>query len=235
MQSLHTAPLENDCCKDIRTKLNNGLDFLAVYALNSQKCSERRQKLTRFSLSFFGFGVFLPKEILEYIYVCVCVKSEKLFTALATHCPSSQFHLAQVTYYPILLLQDRKETAKLSSDCVPRIFLDSRMWKHLAQLKKKIKKIQQISKKQLEANNNLFPSLWRKILPETSLEEALNIFNSCPAEQYRCELKIHSSMHIFLSPSTVSNPAKVQIIPHCSISLRIYQRNFWIQPLKISA
>lgn len=63
-------------------------------------------------------------------------KSEKLFTALAIHCPSSQFHLAQAAYYPILLLQDRNKITNLNSDCVPRIFLDSRMWKHLAQTEK---------------------------------------------------------------------------------------------------
>lgn len=121
-----------------------------------------------------------------------------------------------------------KKIANLSSDCVPRILLDSRMWKHLAQSKKK----QQISKKNIETSNKWFPSLQRNILPEESLIEALNMFNNCPAKQYRHEMKIHASTHIFLSPSTVCNPARIQIIPHYSISNTVYQRKVRIQPLR---
>lgn len=178
MQSLQTVPLENYCSKVTLSKLNNGLDFSSVYAVNSKKCSGFMQELTselRFLLRFFFF--FLQKKkkkIGQYI-----TKSENLFTALAIHCPSSQFHLAQVAYYPILLLQDRKKLANLSSNCVPRIFLDSRMWKHLAQSKKK----QQISKNNLETSNKWFPSLQRNILPEESLIEGLNMFSNCPAKQ----------------------------------------------------
>lgn len=62
MQSLQTAPLENDRSKDTPSELNKGLDFSAVYALNSQKCSEFGQELTRFILSSF-----LPKERLGHI------------------------------------------------------------------------------------------------------------------------------------------------------------------------
>lgn len=121
MQCLQITPLENNCSKDIPSKLNNGLDFSIVYTLNSQKCSEFRQKLTRFILrGFFAKG----KIGGIYIYE---TRSEKLFTTLSIHWPSSQFHLAQVTYYPILLLQNRNKIANLSSDCVPRIFLDRRM------------------------------------------------------------------------------------------------------------
>jgi len=80
---------------------------------------------------------FAKRKIGRYRYIYIYVtKSEKLFTALAIHCPSSQFHLAQDTYYPILLLQDRHKIANLSPGCVTRILLDSRMWKRLAQSKK---------------------------------------------------------------------------------------------------
>lgn len=43
---------------------------------------------------------------------------------------------------------------------------------------------------------------------------------------------MHSSMHIFRSPSMVYNPARGQIIPHYSISNTVYQNKVSTQPLK---
>lgn len=94
MQSLQSTPLENNCIKNTPSKLKSGLDFSG---LSSVKNVQNSGRSSHSQVCFF----FLPKGRLgeggKKREEGRERESEKLFTTLAIHCPSTQFQLAQAT------------------------------------------------------------------------------------------------------------------------------------------
>lgn len=113
-----TTFLKNDCSKDTSSKLDS-FDFSAVYTLKRQEFSEFRTQLTSFILP----SLLAEERLGKYIYIFQFLQPILSGTGQL------------LSYYPILLLQNRNKIANVKSDCDSNILLDSRMWKCLAQPK----------------------------------------------------------------------------------------------------
>lgn len=130
MQYGQTTFLKNDCSKDTSSKLDS-FDFSAVYTLKSQEFSEFRTQLT----SFIFHSLLAEERLGKYIYIYIPVLGQIYIYIFQFLQPILSGTGQLLSYYPILILQNRNKIANVKSDCDSKILLDSRMWKRLAQPK----------------------------------------------------------------------------------------------------